>query len=196
MNNRKEYLPIEVSARHIHLSNKDFIKLFGEKCKLSVENELSQKGQFSACETLEVIGPKSKYQNVRIIGPCRKKTQLEITISDSYCLGIPAPRVLISGDLDHSSGGLIIKGPKGEIKLNSGVIVAKRHLHIEPVIAHKLNIKNNDIVKIKVLSDRSLIFDEVVVRSNEGVDYLSFQIDTDEANAAGVNKKSKAILLL
>lgn len=181
-------IPIEISARHLHLSQCDLDILFGRGYKLRTYIELSQPGEFAAKESITIRGPKSKYTNVRIIGPLRDETQLEISISDSYYLGIFTPPVLVSGDLKKSAGGINIIGPKGEINLKKGVIIAKRHLHISPVMAKKLNLKHLDLISIKTTSVRSIIFNNVVVRSRPNKDKLSFQIDTDEANAAGIKK--------
>lgn len=195
LDRKKIKVPIEVSARHIHLSKKDLEKLFGKNYKLKIKNNLSQKGQFAAKETIEIIGEKNKFKKVRIIGPVRAETQLEITVSDSFYLGIATPKVLISGDLKNSSGGLIIKSKKSSIKLKKGIIVAQRHLHIEPEKAKQFGLKNNQTIKAKIDSPRALVFDNIVVRSHQGIDYLALQLDTDEANAALVKTGDKAILV-
>jgi len=179
-------IPIEVNARHIHLSQTDLDKLFGNNYQLTVLKKISQVNQFAACETITIKGPRNTIFNVRIVGPLRAQTQLEITITDSYFLGIVPPPILLSGQLEKSSGGLTICGPKGEVKLNRGVIVNQRHLHIEPEKAKLLNIKDNQIVSIKTTGTRPIIFQNIIVRSNKNKDNLSFQIDTDEANAAGI----------
>lgn len=187
-------VPIEVSARHIHLCQKDLEVLFGENYHLSLKNDLSQPGQYAANETVTVIGPE-KSIDVRIIGPVRKDTQLELSITDSYMLGIEVPEIKVSGDLDQSKGGVKLKGPNGEIKMQKGVIVAQRHLHIEPEKAKIIGLSNGDIIDIKVEGIRSLIYKNVIIRSHEGIDSMSFQIDTDEANAGAIDKNSKGWIL-
>lgn len=187
-------VPIEISARHIHLSQNDADIIFGTNYIFTNLNNLSQPKQFATTETVDIIGPKKTISNVRIIAPVRSNTQLEISVTDSFTLGIKQPNVLLSGHLKNSSGGIIIKGPKGEINLKNGVIVAKRHLHIDPNTAKNLNISSGDIVSIKTQGERSIIFENVVVRSSEN-DKLSFQLDTDEANAANVKNGDKGIII-
>jgi len=191
---KKFEVPIEVSARHIHLSEDDQKKLFGNKIELGVKNNVSQPGQFAANETVKIIGPKGNL-NVRIVGPQRTQTQLEISVTDSYILGIEVPPVRVSGDLKNTPGGLTIKGPIGQIKLQSGIIVAQRHLHIEPQKAIEFNIKNGDLVNIQVDSSRSIIYKNVIVRSKDNVDNLSFQVDTDEANAGYIKTGDKGCII-
>lgn len=176
---------IEVSARHIHLSTDDANRLFGYT-KLTKKNDLSQSNNFAAEETIDISGVKNNLSNVRVIGPCRAVTQLEITISDAYYLGIDPPEVLVSGDLEKSSGNLQIIGKKGKINLNKGVIVAKRHLHINKIEAEKIGINDRDNIKIRTKGKRPLIFEDVTVRVVKDASKTAFQIDTDEANAAGV----------
>lgn len=179
-------IPIEISARHIHLSQEHVNILFGDNYNFVKERDLSQIGQFATKETLTIKGPKSIIENVRIIAPIREETQLEISMTDAYSLGVNIGKPTLSGDLKHSVGGIEIVGLHGKVILDKGVIVAQRHLHIQPQLANELNIKNNDKISIKTYGERSLIFNNVIVRSHENVDFLSFQIDTDEANAAGL----------
>jgi len=186
----KKIVPIEISARHIHLSQTDFEILFGPLYALQIERLISQPNQFACEETVQVIGPKNSFPSVRIIGPIRATTQLEITITDGYWLGIH-PSVAVSGELFHSIGGVDIIGPKGKITLAKGVIVAQRHLHIEPSLAKQWQLKSGDLVSIKTRGTRSVIFGNVKVRSLDEVDSLSFMIDTDEANAAGIKPGDK-----
>lgn len=187
-------IPIEVSARHLHLSDLDCQKLFGST-NLKTKKSLSQPNQFAAEETVKIVGPKSEIADVRIIGPNRERSQLEISITDAFNLGITIPAVLVSGMLDNSAGGLKIVGKSGEIMLNRGVIVAARHLHISPEEAEQFNIKDNMTIKIQAGTTRKVIFDNVIVRSRKNIDKLSFQIDTDEANAAGVKNGDQAVII-
>lgn len=187
-------IPIEVSARHVHLAKKDLDKLFGKNYRLTKLRNLSQPGEFAAKETVEIKGNKGEIKNVRIVGPVRQKTQVEISKTDAINLKINAP-VRLSGDL-KKSGSCTLIGPKGKIKLKEGVIIAHRHLHIEPKLAKKYNLKNGQFVSIKVKNTiRSLTFHNVIVRISPKF-RLAFHIDTDEANAVGIKKHGTGILLI
>jgi len=177
-------IPIEISARHIHLSRADLDILFGKNYQLTIKKEISQPGQFSAEEQVEIQGSKGTIEKVRIVGPLRKNTQVELSITDCYKLGID-PIIKASGDIQNTSVALII-GPVGKVKLSTGVIVSQRHLHIEPTLAKNNNLKDLQVISIKTSGQRSVIFNNVIVRSREGIDTLSFMLDTDEANAAGI----------
>ncbi len=187
----KRIVPVEVSARHIHLSPQDRDILFGRGYVFKSEKKISQPGQFAAEETIKVVGLKNTFKHVRIIGPLRDTTQLELSITDGYWLGIRPP-VLRSGVVEHSIGGVTLVGPFGELELNSGVIVAQRHLHISPQQAMSWGLKDLEVISIRVGGSRGVTFDNVVVRSRAGIDELSFMIDTDEANAAGVQQGDEA----
>lgn len=176
-------IPVGVSNRHLHVTQEVLDALFGENYQLTPMKHLSQPGEFAAEETVTVRGPKGEIKNVRILGPVRKITQLEVSKTDSYKLGVAAP-VRLSGNIQGTPGITLI-GPKGEITIAEGVIVAKRHLHLHPRDAERLGIKNNDIIMLKTFGDRSLIFDDVVARVDEHFS-LDFHIDTDEANAANL----------
>jgi putative phosphotransacetylase len=141
---------------------------------------------------LTLINKENKIEKVRIIGPERKSTQVEISITDCYKLKI-TPVIRISGDI-KGTPGIVIQGPKGKIQIKEGVIVAKRHLHISDEQNKKLKLKHNQLVSIKVKGERGLIFENVVVRLGEGNE-LSFQLDTDEANSAGINGKSEGEII-
>ncbi|MEM4261213.1 MAG: phosphate propanoyltransferase [Candidatus Woesearchaeota archaeon] len=177
-------VPIEISARHVHLSKDDLYKLFGKNYILKIKNQLSQPGQFAAKETLTIKNGKNIIENVRIIGPCRNISQVEISKTDAIKLKLNPP-VRVSGDIDGTPG-LILIGPKGKMILKKGVIIAKRHLHISPEEAKKNNLLDKQIISIKVAGERSIVYNEVIVRSRENIDKLSFQLDTDEANAGGI----------
>lgn len=176
-------VPVEISARHVHLCQKDLDMLFGFGFKLDKLKDLSQKGEFAAKQTVELTGPKASFREVRIVGPVRKNTQVEITATDGRILGLEAP-VRISGDTVGSATA-IIAGPKGRVKLKEAVIIAKRHLHLSISEAKKLGLKNNQKVSIKILGERSATFHQVIVRVGENFS-LSCHIDTDEANSAGL----------
>ncbi|MEY4480678.1 MAG: hypothetical protein RLZZ267_1356 [Bacillota bacterium] len=176
-------VPIGVSARHIHLSKAHIAALFGEDYELTIFKELSQPGQFAANETVAVIGPKGQFAKVRILGPARDLTQLEVSRTDSFSLGINAP-VRESGNV-AGSAGIKIVGPHGEVDIEEGVIVAARHIHFHPSDAEKMGIKNKDVLRVRLNGERPLTFDDVVARVHHTY-ALDFHIDTDEANAAGV----------
>lgn len=188
-------IPIETSARHIHLCREEFDILFGEGKELTFKAELSQPGQYVCEERLTVRGPKSSFENVAVLGPFRSETQVEISMTDSRKLGIPGI-IRQSGDTEDTPG-CILEGPGGSIELTHGVIVAKRHIHMTPVQAIQLNVKDNDEVFVIMESfERSLIFADVVVRVNPNF-ALAMHVDTDEANAfANENNPTGALLKL
>ncbi|MCU6747279.1 phosphate propanoyltransferase [Faecalicatena acetigenes] len=174
-------IPIETSARHIHLSQQDFEILFGPGSRPTFFRELSQPGQYACKERLTVVGPKGRFEKVIVLGPCRSHTQVEISVTDARRLGIPSV-IRQSGDLDDTPGCLLI-GPSGKVQLEKGVIVAKRHIHMTPVDAIRAHVKDNDIVFVITTSyERSLIFSDVVVRVDPSFS-LAMHVDTDEANA-------------
>ena len=188
-------IPIETSARHIHLCREDFNILFGEDRDLTFKAELSQPGQYVCKERVAVRGPKGSFEKVAVLGPFRNETQVEISMTDSRKLGIPGV-IRQSGDTSGTPG-CILEGPNGSIELDHGVIVAKRHIHMTPVQAIQLNVKDNDEVFVIMESfERSLIFADVVVRVNPNF-ALAMHVDTDEANAfANDNHPTGALLKL
>ena len=172
---------VETSARHVHVTKEDLAILFGEGYELTKKKDLSQPGQFACEERVAVVGPKSQFPAVSILGPERKATQVEISASDARAIGVTAP-VRESGDL-AGSGACRIVGPKGEIELKEGVIIAKRHIHMTPADAEEFGLKDKDVVSVKIDSpERSLIFGDVVVRVSDSY-ALAMHIDTDESNA-------------
>lgn len=174
-------IPIETSARHIHLCREDFNILFGENRDLTFKADLSQPGQFVCKERLAVRGPKGSFEKVAVLGPFRTETQVEISMTDSRKLGIPG-MIRQSGDTEGTPG-CTLEGPNGSIELEHGVIVAKRHIHMTPIQAIHLNVKDNDEVFVIMESfERSLIFADVVVRVSPNF-ALAMHVDTDEANA-------------
>ena len=188
-------IPIETSARHIHLCSEDFNILFGEDRDLTFKAELSQPGQYVCKERVAVRGPKGSFEKVAVLGPFRNETQVEISMTDSRKLGIPGV-IRQSGDT-AGTPGCVLEGPNGSIELDHGVIVAKRHIHMTPVQAIQLNVKDNDEVFVIMESfERSLIFADVVVRVNPNF-ALAMHVDTDEANAfANDNHPTGALLKL
>jgi len=177
-------VPIEISARHIHLCQSDLQSLFGFGYELRKKSDLSQVGEFAAEEVLLIVTNKDQLQ-ARIIGPCRKKTQVEISYSEARALGISVP-LRISGDLG-GSGGVKLVGPQGELNLTEGVIIAQRHLHISTIEAESLGLTNNQKVKVKISGERAGVLDNIIVRIGEDF-RLRLHLDTDEANALGVSK--------
>lgn len=172
-----------VSARHVHLSVKDLKALFGTTYQLKKMRNLKQPGQFAAEETLTLVGPKGTLPRVRILGPERKQTQVEISRTDSLALGLDAP-VRQSGDL-KGSPGLVLVGPLGAVTLGEGCIVAARHLHLAPADGVVLNLKDQDRIGIRADGDRGLLFNNVLVRC--GAEHATeFHCDTDEGNGAGL----------
>ncbi|MCL2538874.1 MAG: phosphate propanoyltransferase [Oscillospiraceae bacterium] len=176
---------VEVSARHIHLTGADVEKLFGSGHTLTKKRDLSQPGEFVCEERLTVVGPKREIANVSVLGPTRAASQIEISATDARSIGINAP-VRESGDV-AGSGGCRLVGPAGEIEMDEGVIVAKRHIHMTPEAAKGFEVENKQVVMVSVNSEnRSLIFGDVVVRVSPQY-ALSMHIDTDEGNAAGLS---------
>lgn len=175
---------VETSARHIHLSRKALDILFGEGYELTPKKELSQPGQYACEERVTVVGPKKELAGVSILGPVRPETQLELSLTDARSIGINAP-IRESGDIKGSAGCKLI-GPKGELEISEGVVIAKRHIHMTPEDAELFGVKDTQVVKVAVESnDRSLIFGDVIVRVSPKY-ALAMHIDTDESNAAGM----------
>ncbi len=188
-------IPIETSARHIHLTQADFEFLFGEGKEMTFKSELSQPGQFVCEERLTVVGPKDSFNNVAILGPARSETQVELSVTDCRKVGIQGI-IRQSGDTEGTPGCTLI-GPHGELTIDHGVIVAKRHIHMTPLQAIQMGVQDNDNVFVIADSfERSLIFADVVVRVSPKFS-LAMHIDTDEANAfAGSTNPTGVILKL
>lgn len=178
----KKLVPVGLSNRHVHLSKEDINKLFGDGYELTIMKELSQPGQYAANEKVTLIGPKGELV-ARILGPARDFSQIEISKSDGFILGINAP-VRNSGDI-QGTPGIKLLGPKGSVELDEGVIVAARHIHMHTSDAEKFNIDDKSYVDVKVSGERSLIFSNVLVRVNKNY-ALDFHLDLDEGNAAGL----------
>lgn len=173
---------VETSARHVHVSRADLDVLFGEGYELTPKKDLSQPGQFACEERVAVIGAKGQFPAVSILGPTRPSSQVEISASDARSIGVVAP-VRESGDI-AGSGSCKLVGPKGEVEISEGVIVAKRHIHLTPNVAAEFGVEDKEIVGVKIESDgRSLIFGDVVCRVHPNF-APAMHIDTDESNAA------------
>ena len=177
---------VETSARHVHVTKEDLETLFGAGYELHVKKMLSQPGQYASEERVDVVGPKRTLSGVSILGPVRKASQVEISLTDARGIGVNAP-VRESGDIKGSAPCKLV-GPKGEVELTEGVIAAKRHIHMTPADAQTFGVKDKDVVSVKIDTDgRALTFGDVVVRVNDNF-ALAMHIDTDESNAAGAGK--------
>jgi len=174
---------IGVSNKHLHLSEKDLEVLFGEGAKLTPYKELVQPGQYAAEEKVDVVGPKGAFKGVRILGPVRPRTQVELSMTDARALGVDAP-VRESGKLDGSASVKLV-GPAGELDLAEGAIIALRHIHLSPAQAEEAGLKDKDLVDVQTFGTRPLIFQDVLIRSGPEHE-REMHVDTDEANAAGV----------
>lgn len=184
---------VEISARHIHVSEKDLETLFGEGYKLTPKKDLSQPGQFACAEKVVIKGSRGE-MNVTILGPTRPQTQIELSLTDARTLGVEA-MIRESGHIDGTAG-ITIVGPKGEVTIEQGVIAAKRHIHMTPSDAEELGVKNGEIVNVKVVSpERSLVFGDTVVRISDSY-ALAMHIDTDEANAAGISGSAEGEIVV
>ena len=181
---RKEVF-VDVSARHIHLSREDQDVLFGKGYELEVYKELEGGGGFASAERIAIVGPRSTFPKVRILGPCRKQSQVELSKTDARALGVDAP-VRLSGDLEGTPGIKLV-GPAGELELSRGVIIAKRHIHSGRRQSEDWGLKTGDVVGVRLdTEDRSLIFGDTEIRvQGDQEDLALMHIDTDEANAAG-----------
>jgi putative phosphotransacetylase len=187
-------IPIGVSKRHLHVSLRDFEALFGKGKTPSVQRVISQPGQFAAGETVNATGPKGKLEGVRIVGPARGATQLELSPSDCRTIGIDAP-VVVSGKLEKSAGGVTLEGPAGKVTLPSGVIVAQRHLHVAPGDARRLGVADGDRIAIECgPAGRRVTLHDVIVRLGPG-HATELHLDLDEADAAGVKSGDQAIIV-
>ncbi len=175
---------VEISARHVHVSQTDLETLFGKGYQLTKKKDLSQPGQFACEERVDVVGPKKTLARVSILGPVRPETQIELSLTDARSIGVNAP-IRESGDV-AGSGACKLVGPCGEVECPQGVIAAKRHVHMTPADAEKYGIENGQIIRVEIHTEgRSLIFGDVVARVSEKY-ALAMHLDTDEANAAGV----------
>jgi acetate kinase len=176
-------IPVEVSAHHVHLSQEHVEALFGPGHKLTPETELSQPGQFACREKVDLVGPKGRVERVRVLGPARKQSQVEIAMTEQFRLGIQPP-VRESGDLENTPG-VVLEGPAGSVTLSKGVICAMRHIHMAPDDAQNFGLHDKHMVRVRIDGARELVFGDVLVRVS--LDYrLAMHIDTDEANAAGI----------
>lgn len=175
------FIPLEASARHVHLTAELCHRLFGGD--LEPERPLSQPGQFLSKQRLTIIGPKGRFEKVAVLGPVRKDAQVEISMTDSRILGIAAP-LRQSGHVQNTPG-IILEGPMGRIGLQSGVIIAQRHIHLTPETATLFSVSDGQVVRLQTYSSRPLLFQEVVVRVSQHFSTAA-HLDLDEANACGM----------
>lgn len=183
-----EGIPVGVSNRHLHLSQSDQDILFGAGYQMTPIKDLSQPGQFACKETVTICGPKGAIEKVRVLGPVRSKTQVEILTGDSFKLGVSAP-ARQSGDL-AGTPGITIVGPKGSVQISEGLIVAQRHIHMTLQDAVKYGVHDGQIVDIEVEGPRGGTYANVIVRAND-TSALECHLDTEEANAMSINSSTK-----
>lgn len=180
LNNNDNQVPVGISVRHIHLTRSNIDWLFGRNYQLTPKKALSQPGQYACEECLDVIGPKGVLTKVRILGPERNSTQVELSQTDCRTIGITAP-VRDSGDLEGTPG-ITLRGPLGEIQVPKGVIIADRHIHMSPADAMRFGVKDGDHVSVKIDGIKPGIMNHVLIRSNDKM-RLDMHIDTDDGNA-------------
>lgn len=179
----EKFVQVNMSNRHIHVTQEHLEILFGEGHQLTKMKDLSQPGQYACDEKVDVVGPKSTLKGVRILGPVRPQTQLEISVFDARTLGVDAV-VRASGNIAGTPGCTLV-GPKGQLEIKEGVIVAARHVHMHTSDGEKFGLKDKDIVKVRVGKERSVVFENVVVRVHDTF-ALDMHIDIEEGNAAGI----------
>ncbi len=184
---------VETSARHVHVTQEALETLFGAGYELTKKKDLSQPGQFACEERVQVVGEKSSFPSVSILGPVRSACQVELSASDARSIGVKAP-VRESGDI-ADSGACKLVGPKGEVELKEGVIIAKRHIHMTPEDAEKYGLQDKQVVSVEIKSaERSLVFGDTVVRVSPKF-ALAMHIDTDESNAVMAAPGTMGIIL-
>ncbi len=189
----KEIL-VETSARHIHLTDEAVETLFGKGYQLTKKKDLSQPGQYACAEKLTVVGPKGTLK-ASILGPTRSANQVELSLTDARSIGVTAP-IRESGDIKGSGACKLVNPETGaELELTEGVIAAKRHIHLTPEVAAELKVKDKQIVSVKLNTERSLVFGDVVVRVSEKFS-PAMHIDTDESNAACAVGEVKGIIII
>lgn len=184
-------IPIGVSNRHVHLSREDLDTLFGKGYELTKKSDLGQPGQYACNETVTVRGPKGEFKKVRILGPVRPESQVEISLTDSFQLGVKAP-VKESGKLEGTPGVTLI-GPNGSVEMPRGTIVALRHIHMTPEQASKMGLKDKDIVEVETFGERAGVLGNVLVRVSDKF-ALEMHVDIDEANACSLRNKDYVVI--
>ncbi|QHI71549.1 phosphate propanoyltransferase [Aminipila terrae] len=185
-------IPVGVSNRHIHLSQADLNALFGEGYQLTKMKDLSQPGQYACKETVTICGPKGAIEKVRVLGPVRSKTQVEVLTGDCFKLGAPS-QARLSGDLSGTPGVTVI-GPRGSVQTKEGLIVAQRHIHMTPKDAQHFGVQDGQTVCIKVEGPKGGMYSNVAVRANDA-SALECHLDTEEANAMGLGSSAKITIV-
>lgn len=185
-------VPVGLSNKHLHLKAEDIEILFGKGHELTPTKDLVQPGQFACEEKVDIVGPKATLKGIRVLGPARPETQIELAATDARTIGIKAP-IRESGKLDVTPGCKLV-GPCGEVELDHGVILALRHVHLSPEQAEEAGVKDKDIVSIRIEGERGLVFDNVLVRSGSA-HQKEFHLDTDEGNAAGCTPSTVAEII-
>ena len=186
--NEDALIPVGISNRHIHLSQEDFETLFGAGATMTHFKDLSQPGQFACKEVMTIVGPGGAIERVRLLGPARKQTQVEVSVADCFKLGIKAP-LRDSGDL-AGSAPITIVGPKGSVNIPEGCIIALKHIHMHTDDAARLGLKDRDHVNVQTCGERNLMFQEVLIRVSDKFK-LEMHVDMDEANAASLSNGDK-----
>lgn len=189
INNHK--IVVGVSNRHVHLSKEDLESLFGKGYELTVKSTLKQPGQFAAQECVTIRGPKGEFKKVRILGPVRSKSQVEISLTDSFKLGVKAP-IKESGKLENTPGIELI-GPCGSVNMPNGTIIALRHIHMTPEDAEFMQVKDGEFVDVQFFGERKAIMGNVLIRVSDKYK-LEMHLDTDEANAVGIKNNDYVVL--
>ena len=180
---------IGISNKHLHLSQEDLEKLFGASYELTHVKDLKQPGQFAAEEKVDIVGPKGTLKGIRILGPVRPETQVELAMTDARNIGMDAP-IRESGVLDGSPGIKLV-GPKGEIEIQKGTIIALRHIHLSAQQAEDAGVVDKELVDVITNGTRPVVFNDVLIRAGDKYE-REFHLDTDEANAAGVKNNDMA----
>lgn len=184
-------IPIGVSNRHVHVTQEDLETLYGKGYQLTKKSDLKQPGQYASNETVIIRGPKGEFDRVRILGPVRKQSQIEISKTDSFRLGIRPP-IRESGDLSGTPG-LELIGPKGTVFLPQGAIIALRHIHMTPQQADAMGVKDKEIVEVETFGERRGIFGDVLIRVSDQFS-LEMHVDVDEANACALSNNDYVMI--
>lgn len=174
---------IGISNKHLHLSQEDLEKLFGEGYELTPVKDLKQPGQYASDEKVDIVGPKGTLKGIRILGPVRPETQVELAMTDARNIGVDAP-IRESGVLDGSPGIKLV-GPNGEVEMKKGAIIALRHIHLSSQQAKDAGVVDKELVDVKTTGTRPILFEDVLIRAGDKYE-REFHVDTDEANAAGL----------
>ena len=186
-------VPTGVSNRHIHLDRNDMDILFGRDSELTFKKELGQPGQYACEETVTLHGPKGELSRVRVLGPLRSESQVEVSVTDGFALGVRPP-IRESGRLEGTPGVTIV-GPKGTIEKDTGTIAALRHIHLTPEDARRIGVRDKQMVKVEVGGLRGGVFHNVLIRVSEQF-APEMHIDVDEANAFGVKNGDRAYIIV